>query len=205
MGLDLRARSTRQLRLRLYRPAQPLGTCSRRVFATVLRIARCGRTGLPGKGAGNPRTCFRSSVSKLPVRQATGKALRSSVLPPSGSQEVGGHLGPAFTGKHTLVVERRRSHHPLPRLEVGEVPDVQTRNPRSLRRDIECHSQHVNLVLLGEHLRRLAVMACDRVRPELGNDDGLCQPLVQRVQFLFHPGPRPARFGRPVDTSPNTG
>src|SRR5262245_56097945 len=95
------------------------------------------------------------------------------------------HLGLAVTGEHALEVHAHRAVRRLAGLEIGEVPDMHAGDPRPPVGKIEIGLDDSCLILLGPHLRRLAVGAGNRVGAELRDDDRLAGRGVQGVELAY--------------------
>lgn len=102
---------------------------------------------------------------------------------PAFAQEMCDHLGPSVAGEHAFEVHPGGAAGALSGLEIGEVPHVHPDHERSLRRDIEVATDELDLVILHPHFGRHIVRSGKGICAELGDDHGLAEPLVQRVQF----------------------
>jgi len=86
------------------------------------------------------------------------------------AQHVRGHLRLALAEEDPLQAHTAHPIHRLHCLEVDEVPHIQADYERSRRGDIEIAGQKLRLILLGEHLERMAVQPGDCIRAEFGAD-----------------------------------
>ena len=71
---------------------------------------------------------------------------------------MGSQLGPAVAGEYALVVERIHAEHGLAGLEIAQVPYVLAHHVWLALQQPDVAGDHLGLVLLAEHLRRLGVV-----------------------------------------------
>jgi hypothetical protein len=97
------------------------------------------------------------------------------------------HLGSPVACEYPLQIEAAYPADRLPGLEIAHIPHMLTDDEGLAAQNLNVSDQHLGLVFLTEHLRRLGMTPRHGVGAKLSQRQRLVIPVVECIQLLGQP------------------